>query len=102
VVSVKFVLTGCEYVISAALMFYILTIAGVFRLRKTHPNADRPYRTWGYPFVPLLYLSGASTILAVLLVYRPTTTWPGFAIVIAGIPVYFLIRSRSSKGAAKN
>lgn len=91
-----------EYVISAALMFYILTITGVFRLRKTHPNADRPYRTWGYPFVPLLYLSGASTILVVLLVYRPTTTWPGFAIVIAGIPVYFLVQSRSSKGAAKN
>ena len=91
-----------EYVISAALMFYILTIAGVIRLRKTRPDADRPYRTWGYPFVPLLYLAGASTILLVLLMYRPTTTWPGFAIVIVGIPVYFLVRRRNAKAAAAN
>ena len=91
-----------EYVISAALMFYILTIAGVIRLRKTRPDTDRPYRTWGYPFVPLLYLAGASTILLVLLMYRPTTTWPGFAIVIVGIPVYFLVRRRNAKVAAPN
>ncbi len=84
-----------EYVISAALMFYILTIAGVFRLRKTRPQAERPYRTWGYPFVPALYLLGATTVLAVLLIYRPTTTWPGFAIVILGVPVYFIVRARN-------
>ena len=55
-----------DYVISAALMFYILTITGVFRLRKTRPDADRPYRTWGYPVVPALYIVGASVILVVL------------------------------------
>jgi basic amino acid/polyamine antiporter, APA family len=91
-----------EYVISAALMFYILTIAGVFRLRKQRPNAERPYKTWGYPIVPAFYLLGASTILLVLLFYRPTTTWPGFAIVIVGIPVYFLVRSRSAKAGVAN
>jgi APA family basic amino acid/polyamine antiporter len=86
-----------DYVISAALMFYILTIAGVFRLRKLRPYAERPYRTWGYPFVPALYILGASTILVVLFLYRPTTTWPGFGIVLLGVPVYFLVRSRKNK-----
>ena len=88
-----------DYVISAALLFYILTIAGVFRLRRTRPDVDRPYRTWGYPFVPALYLLGASTVLLILFLYRPTTTWPGLAIVVLGIPVYFIVRSRNPKGA---
>jgi APA family basic amino acid/polyamine antiporter len=78
-------------------MFYILTIAGVFRLRKLRPNAERPYRTWGYPFVPALYILGATTILVVLFLYRPTTTWPGFGIVLLGVPVYFFVRSRKNK-----
>jgi APA family basic amino acid/polyamine antiporter len=79
-----------DYVISAALIFYIMTIAGVFRLRRTRPNAERPYRTWGYPFVPALYIVGASAILIVLFAYRTATTWPGLVIVILGLPVYFL------------
>jgi APA family basic amino acid/polyamine antiporter len=79
-----------DYVVSAALIFYILTIAGVFRLRKTRPAADRPYRTFGYPFVPALYIVGAATILAVLFLYRTATTWPGLIIVLVGVPVYFL------------
>lgn len=83
-----------EYVMSAALLFYILTIAGVFRLRRARPNAERPYRTWGYPFVPGGYLLGAAAILLVLLLYRPTTTWPGFIIVGIGVPVYFVLRKR--------
>ena len=78
-----------EYVISAALIFYILTISGIFRLRKTRPEADRPYRAFGYPIVPALYIAGAATILAVLLVYRTATTWPGLIIVLLGMPVYF-------------
>jgi APA family basic amino acid/polyamine antiporter len=85
-----------DYVISAALMFYILTIVGVFRLRKTRPDANRPYRTWGYPVVPALYILGASAILVVLFVYRPTTTWPGLGIVVLGVPVYFLVGLRKS------
>jgi len=79
-----------DYVISAALIFYILTIAGVFRLRLTRPDADRPYRTWGYPLVPALYIAGAAAILLVLFVYRTATTWPGLIIVLLGVPVYFL------------
>ena len=81
-----------DYVVSAALLFYILTIAGVFRLRRLRPDAERPYRAFGYPVVPALYIAGAATILLTLLVYRPATTWPGFAIVMLGMPVYALLR----------
>ncbi|MGB7190983.1 MAG: APC family permease [Acidobacteriaceae bacterium] len=89
-----------DYVISAELIFYILTIAGVFRLRKTRPHAERPYRTWGYPVVPAVYIVGATIILVVLFMYRPTTTWPGLGIVLLGVPVYFLIRPREGGGGA--
>jgi APA family basic amino acid/polyamine antiporter len=81
-----------QYVISAALIFYILTIVGLFRLRRIQPHADRPYRAFGYPVVPALYILGAAVILIVLFVCQPKTTWPGLAIVAAGIPVYFLWR----------
>jgi len=83
-----------DYVVSAALIFYILTIAGVFRLRATRPDAERPYRTFGYPALPALYIAGASLILAVLFVYRTATTWPGLLIVLLGVPVYAAWRKR--------
>lgn len=83
-----------DYVISAALIFYILTIAGVFRLRRTRPDADRPYRAFGYPIVPALYIVGAATILLVLFIYKTSTTWPGLVIVLLGVPVYFAWRKR--------
>jgi APA family basic amino acid/polyamine antiporter len=78
-----------DYIISAALIFYILTIAGIFRLRTTRPDAERPYRAFGYPVIPALYMVGAATILLVLFVYRTATTWPGLIIVLLGVPVYF-------------
>src|SRR6185436_4964359 len=65
-----------DYVISAALIFYILTIAGLFRLRKIRPDAERPYRAFGYPVVPALYIVGAAAIVVILFIYRPMTTWP--------------------------
>ena len=80
-----------EYVISAALIFYVLTVAGVFRLRLTLPDAPRPYRTLGYPIVPAFYILTASAILVVLFAYRPATTWPGLLIILLGIPIYLLI-----------
>jgi len=83
-----------DYVISAALLFYILTIAGVFRLRQTRPNADRPYKVVGYPFVPALYIVGAATVLFMLFAYRASTTWPGLIIVIIGAGVYGVLKSR--------
>ncbi len=81
-----------DYVISAALIFYILTIAGIFRLRQTRPNAERPYKAFGYPVIPILYMIGASAILVVLFIYQTATTWPGLIIVLTGIPVYFVWR----------
>ena len=81
--------------ISAALIFYILTIAGIFRLRATRPGVDRPYRAVGYPVVPALYIAGAATILLVLFVYRTATTWPGLIIVLMGVPVYLAWKPRA-------
>jgi APA family basic amino acid/polyamine antiporter len=87
-----------DYVISAALLFYILTVAGLFRLRRTRPDANRPYRAWGYPWLPALYIAGAAVILAVLFVYRTTTTWPGLLIIASGLPIYFAVRRRNVTG----
>src|SRR6266700_2904865 len=78
-----------DYVISAALIFYILTIAGIFLLRWKRPDAERPYKAFGYPIVPILYIIGATTILLVLFIYQTATTWPGLLIVISGVPIYF-------------
>ena len=85
-----------DYIISAALLFYILTIAAVFRLRSTRPDVPRPYRTFGYPIIPALYIVAAAVILVVLLIYRPATTWPGFVIVLLGIPFFAFLRRSSS------
>jgi len=79
-----------DYVISAALIFYILTIAGLFLLRWKQPDAERPYKAWGYPVVPALYIVGAAVILFVLFVYQTATTWPGLMIVLTGVPIYFV------------
>ena len=91
-----------DYVISAALIFYILTIAGVFRLRRTRPECRRPYRAFGYPIVPALYIVGAATILLVLFIYRTSTTWPGLVIVLLGVPVYFAWRPAEPKSIARH
>ena len=80
------------YVISAALIFYILTILGIIVLRKKRPDAERPYKAFGYPIVPLLYIIGAGVITIILFIYQPAQTWPGLLIVGIGIPVYFIWR----------
>jgi basic amino acid/polyamine antiporter, APA family len=84
------------YVISAALIFYILAIAAVFVMRVKRPDAERPYRAVGYPIIPALYVVGATIILVVLFVYQTTATWPGLLIVLTGVPVYFIWRSRKA------
>jgi basic amino acid/polyamine antiporter, APA family len=88
-----------NYVIFAVLVFYILTIAGLFVLRRTEPNAERPYKAIGYPILPAIYIVMALFIDVVLLLYKPEYTWPGLIIVLLGIPVY-LIWSRRSAGTA--
>jgi APA family basic amino acid/polyamine antiporter len=77
-----------DYVISAALLFYILTIAGVFQLRRKRPDMARPYKVTGYPVVPAVFIIGATIVLYMLFAYRPATTWPGLVIVIVGAVVY--------------
>ncbi len=79
-----------DYVISAALIFYILTIIGIFLLRRKQPDVERPYRAFGYPIVPALYVVGATVILLVLFMYQTATTWPGLIIVLTGVPIYFV------------
>lgn len=83
-----------DYIISAALIFYILTIAAVFRLRYKYPAAERSYRVPGYPVTPALYILGAAVVLVILFAYRPATTWPGLIIVLAGAAVYTPLRNR--------
>lgn len=79
-----------DYVVCTVLIFYILTIAGIFILRKRLPNADRPYKAFGYPYLPVLYILLAAAISLILLIYKPDYTWPGLLIVAIGIPVYFV------------
>jgi APA family basic amino acid/polyamine antiporter len=85
-----------DYVVFAVLVFYILTIAGLFVLRFKLPNAERPYRAIGYPVLPGIYIVIAIFIDVVLLLYKPQFTWPGLIIVLLGIPVYYAWRSRRS------
>jgi APA family basic amino acid/polyamine antiporter len=83
-----------DYVISAALLFYILTIAAVFQLRRTRPDLPRPYKVVGYPLVPGFYIVAAAVVLFMLFAYRPATTWPGLIIIVLGAVVYLGIRRR--------
>ena len=86
-----------DYVIFAVLLFYILTIAGLFVLRWRKPELPRPYRVIGYPVVPAVYIAAASLIEIVLLLYKPNYTWPGLIIVLLGIPVYYFWRGGEQK-----
>jgi len=89
-----------DYIIFAVLVFYILTIAGLFVLRRREPNAERPYRAIGYPVLPAIYIVMAIFIDIVLLRYKPQYTWPGLIIVLIGIPVYFLWSRRGNRTSA--
>ncbi|MBJ6116783.1 amino acid permease [Pontibacter sp. BT310] len=85
-----------DYVIFAVMLFYILTIIGVFVLRVKRPDLPRPYRAFGYPILPALYVLLASAICVILLIYKPTYTWPGLIIVALGIPVYYYFGKKFS------
>jgi APA family basic amino acid/polyamine antiporter len=79
-----------DYVVFVVLLFYILTVIGIFILRKKQPNAERPYRAFGYPIIPIIYIFLAAAISIDLLIFKPQYTWPGLGIVLLGIPVYFV------------
>jgi APA family basic amino acid/polyamine antiporter len=88
-----------DYVIFAVLLFYILTIVGLFVLRRTQPETPRPYKAFGYPLLPALYIVMATWICVVLLRYKPQYTWPGLVLVLLGVPVY-LFWKRSAGAVA--
>jgi APA family basic amino acid/polyamine antiporter len=81
-----------DYIIFAVLMFNMMTILGIFVLRIKRPKAERPYRAWGYPVLPAIYILLATAICLVLLLYKPQFTWPGLALVLMGVPLYYLSR----------
>ncbi len=84
-----------DFVIFAALLFYVLTVAGVIILRMRSPEAERPVKVFAYPLVPILYLIGAVAIMAALFIYKPSYTWPGLALVAVGLPLYALTGRRA-------
>ncbi|HLQ43382.1 MAG TPA: amino acid permease, partial [Planctomycetaceae bacterium] len=84
-----------DYVIFAALLFYVLTVVGLFVLRRTQPDAERPYKVWGYPWLPAIYVLLCAAVMLDLLIVKPIFTWPGLLIVLSGIPVFFVWRRRS-------
>jgi APA family basic amino acid/polyamine antiporter len=90
-----------DYVVVSVLLFSVLTIAGLFVLRRRRPDAERPYRAWGYPVVPALALAGAAAIAGVLAVTKARTTWPGLVIVLSGIPVYALWRAAARSASRR-
>ena len=88
-----------NYVVFAVLLFYVLTIIGIFVLRRKRPDAERPYKAFGYPYVPLLYIVAATIIMIVLLLYQTQTAGGGLVIVLLGLPVYWLWSRRSAPAA---
>jgi APA family basic amino acid/polyamine antiporter len=90
-----------DYIIFAVLVFYILTITGLFVLRAKRPNEPRPYRAIGYPVLPAVYILMAVFIDVVLLRYKPQYTWPGLIIVLLGIPVYYAWSTQNRRVSAR-
>jgi APA family basic amino acid/polyamine antiporter len=86
-----------DYVIFVALLFYFLTVLGLFILRAIRPDMERPYRVPGYPVLPGIYMVLCFLLMGDLLVVRPEYTWPGLIIVLTGIPVYMLWRLLGKK-----
>ena len=85
-----------DYVIFAQLLFYVLTVSALFVLRRKLPDLERPYRAFGYPALPAVYILLAAFVMVDLLCVKPKFTWPGLIIVLTGVPVYFLWRRKGA------
>jgi APA family basic amino acid/polyamine antiporter len=86
-----------DYVVFAALLFYVLTVCGLFVMIKKRPDLDRPYKAWGYPVLPGLYILMAFLVMLDLLFVKPRFTWPGLIIVLTGVPVYFFWKAKRTE-----
>lgn len=86
-----------DYTTFASLLFYIITIGGIFILRNKEPQAERPYKVLAYPFLPILYIISAATICLILLYTKPQNTWSGLFIVLLGAPFYFLVKAKKTQ-----
>lgn len=80
-------------------IFYVLTIAGIFILRKKMPDAERPYKAFGYPVLPAIYILMGLTFCVLLIIYKPQFTWPGLIIVALGIPIYYFAIAMNKRSA---
>ncbi len=78
-------------------IFYVLTIAGIFILRKSRPDAERPYKAFGYPVLPILYIIMGVSFCSLLIIYKPQFTWPGLIITLIGIPLYYMAVANKKK-----
>ena len=85
-----------DYVVFAVLLFYILTVIALFLFRFKQPQKERPYKVWGYPIVPAMYILLAGAICISLLIYKPNYTYPGLGIVLLGVPVYYLFARKKA------
>ncbi len=82
--------------------FYMLTIGGIFILRKKQPNRERPYKAFGYPVLPIVYIIMGIAFCLLLVVFKPKFTWPGLLITLLGIPVYYIVVARKKNNATKD
>ncbi|HWK99693.1 MAG TPA: APC family permease, partial [Parapedobacter sp.] len=83
-----------DMISSVVVIFYVLAIIGIFRLRKSRPDIPRPYKAFGYPVLPMIYIVMGIIFIVLMAVYKPTYTWSGIIIASIGIPVYYLIRKK--------
>jgi APA family basic amino acid/polyamine antiporter len=91
--------TLTDYAIFALTLFYIMVAASIFVFRRRQPDAERPYRTWGYPVVPILFLIGSTFLILMTLINSPRQSAIGLVLILLGVPVYWLLQSR--QGSAK-
>jgi APA family basic amino acid/polyamine antiporter len=75
-------------------IFYVLTIIGIFILRKKRPDMERPYKAFGYPIIPFVYVIMGITFCVLLIKFKPGYTWPGLIIALLGVPLYYIIMNR--------
>ena len=87
-----------DMISSVVVIFYVLAVIGIFRLRKSRPDIPRPYRAFGYPVLPMIYIVMGVVFIVLMAIYKPTYTWSGIIIALIGIPVYYFIRRKPAAG----